>query len=81
MLLIALLSPNPFIPLKNQYMYYINVIDINGTDTFTVKKKVSYWILKCFISQNLIFIIDFPVDQLPSRRYPFWGFSDFWSDF
>lgn len=42
MLLIALLSPNPFIPLKNQYMYYIYVIDINGTDTFTVKKKVSY---------------------------------------
>lgn len=39
MLLIALLSPNPFIPLKNQY--YIYVIDMNGTDTFTVKKKVS----------------------------------------
>lgn len=39
MLLIALLSPNLFIPLKNQY--YIYVIDINGTDTFTVKKKVS----------------------------------------
>lgn len=40
MLLIALLSPNPFTPLKNQY--YIYVIDMNGTDTFTVKKKVSF---------------------------------------
>lgn len=26
-------------------------------------------------------IHNFPVDQLPSRRYPFWGFIDFWWDF